>query len=100
MKPSNNQFKNIKDLKSYLKTSQFWLYDLKKYISDEAIDFIGNNYNESIGLLSKYDIGNEIIDDAKSLSYNLNIIVERRKKAYSNNIRIELLNEKRFSLEF
>uniref|UniRef100_A0A6C0ADB2 Uncharacterized protein n=1 Tax=viral metagenome TaxID=1070528 RepID=A0A6C0ADB2_9ZZZZ len=68
MKLSNNEFKNIKDLKSYLKTSQFWIYDLKKYISDEAIEFIRNNYDELICLLSKCDIVRKIIDNAKSLS--------------------------------
>lgn len=102
MKLSNNEFKNIKDLKSYFKTSQFWGHDLKKYISDEAIEFIRNNYDESICLLSKYDIGREIIDDAKSLSYNLNSIIKKGKKIYSSTIKIELLNgqDSLWSFEF
>uniref|UniRef100_A0A6C0ADH8 Uncharacterized protein n=1 Tax=viral metagenome TaxID=1070528 RepID=A0A6C0ADH8_9ZZZZ len=62
---------SLKDLKSYMKTADFWGLDLKENISKSAIDFINNNLDESIGILSKYNNSKKILQDVKNSEYTI-----------------------------
>ena len=71
-----NEINILDDLFRYIKSSNFWGYDLKNNISQSAIDFIKNNKDEVLGLLySNLNLpeAKVLLEDINSINYSVKV---------------------------
>ena len=84
---------SLEDLENYLKTADFWLLDIEKYISKSALKYIHNNLHESLPIMLNINYFKHLFEyfdfdlnfDFSKLRENETITVN-----YKNNWEIEI----------
>ena len=90
MKLNPHKFENVSDFESYVMTADFWIYDLYKYISDEAVSFIKKYKNDCLSILyNYYNVSKKIIEEIKTMDNFLKLEIKSSKEKIENNYYLE-----------